>query len=352
MIAADTLEKALKIISEVELDIILLDLGLPDSSGLNGLQQICAKDPDIPVVILTGLDDSELSYGAIHQGAQDFLVKGEYNHKLLGKTIQHSIERNKLVIELKKTEEKLRVANENLQEEKGNLEAAQILTKKKNEELEQFAYVASHDLKAPITNLKSLTEIITKTNGVTTSAVPIFDKIIGSVNRMNDTITTLNEVLSLQSDLTLEKEPLIFSNTLAEVLAGIEHMTSNSKVKVITDFKAAESINYPKIHLHHIFQNLITNSIKYRANERTPTITIKTIKAGDSVYLTFEDNGCGIDLKKYEKKLFGLFQRFNTEIEGKGIGLFSTKTIIEKFGGTISVASELDKGTTFTINFG
>ena len=124
-----------------------------------------------------------------------------------------------------------------------------------------------------------------------------------------------------------------------------------SKAVINSDFSKLSSISYNKIYMESIFLNLIGNAIKYRAEDRIPHIQIKTeIRNGKNI-ITFKDNGLGIDLDKHGHKLFGLNKVFHRHPDAKGVGLYLTKTQIESMGGTITATSEVNVGTTFTINF-
>jgi signal transduction histidine kinase len=103
--------------------------------------------------------------------------------------------------------------------------------------------------------------------------------------------------------------------------------------------------------MYSIFHNLITNSIKYRQPGIAPIIEITSTVHQGKIDLVFKDNGLGIDLKRKGTEVFGLYKRFHHHVEGKGMGLFMVKTHVETIGGTISIESEINKGTTFTISF-
>ncbi|MCX6295044.1 MAG: ATP-binding protein [Bacteroidetes bacterium] len=104
-----------------------------------------------------------------------------------------------------------------------------------------------------------------------------------------------------------------------------------------------------KSYIESIFYNLISNAIKYRSNEGKHHIVISTKKEKNIFHFTISDNGKGIDLEKNGKYIFGLYKRFHSEVEGKGLGLHMVKTQVEALGGHISVESEVEKGTTFKI---
>ncbi|HYV94396.1 MAG TPA: ATP-binding protein [Chitinophagales bacterium] len=107
-----------------------------------------------------------------------------------------------------------------------------------------------------------------------------------------------------------------------------------------------------KNYLHSIFYNLISNSLIYRKHDIPPVIKIKSHKLKDTIELLFKDNGMGIDLEKNGNQVFGLYKRFHSKnTDGKGMGLYMVKTQVEALGGKISIESEVNKGTTFKIEF-
>jgi signal transduction histidine kinase len=110
-------------------------------------------------------------------------------------------------------------------------------------------------------------------------------------------------------------------------------------------------VRFPALHLQNILQNLITNAIKYRKPDVDPVIEIKSRRLKEFIRLEVSDNGSGLDLDQHGKKLFGLFKRFHLNTEGKGIGLYITKSIIENYQGKIEVESTPGEGTSFRIYF-
>jgi len=116
-------------------------------------------------------------------------------------------------------------------------------------------------------------------------------------------------------------------------------------------FSDVESIFTIRSYVYSIFYNLSLNSIKYSRSGVTPIINITSRKVNDKIELCFEDNGKGIDLDKNGDQLFGLYRRFDTSTEGKGMGLFMVKTQVEALGGSIKIKSTVGEGTEFTIQF-
>ena len=138
---------------------------------------------------------------------------------------------------------------------------------------------------------------------------------------------------------------------LDEITSNIYHVIKDERVRIISDFSKADEMLTIKSYLHSIFLNLITNSIKYRQNCIAPVIEITSARLENKIQLVFKDNGIGMDIIKYSRDVFGLYKRFHNHVEGKGIGLYMVKTQLETLGGTISIASAVNKGTEFTIEF-
>jgi two-component system CheB/CheR fusion protein len=222
-----------------------------------------------------------------------------------------------------------------------------------NKELEQFAYLAAHDLKAPITNLQALTRLIDKNgNDFTNKDNNIaYDKLKEVILRMDNTIGILNEVITIKKNLDLKPEVINLNVAFKEVMVSIEEQAATAKAKIKTNFNECPEIYFPAIHLQSILQNLITNAIKYKKASVAPVISIYTKRGSGYDKLYVSDNGRGINLEAYGSKLFGLFQRFHLDTVGKGIGLHITKSITERYKGYIEVKSKIGEGTTFIVYF-
>lgn len=222
---------------------------------------------------------------------------------------------------------------------------------KKNGELEKFAYITSHNLRAPVVNLKSLTDIYGDEDLDKVTSEEIFSKIKESVNRLDNTLNDLVEIVSSKSGEHIRREELNLKTELDAVLFSIEKQVNDSDAVITSDFTEANSIVFPRKYLHSIYQNLITNAIKYRSPKRPLIIHVKAHPYKNFVMLKFSDNGLGMDIEKNRNKIFGLYQRFHPDTEGRGLGLYIVKSQIEAMDGKISVYSTIDGGTMFKISF-
>jgi light-regulated signal transduction histidine kinase (bacteriophytochrome) len=221
-----------------------------------------------------------------------------------------------------------------------------------NKRLEELNYIAAHDMKAPLTNVLSLTKLIDESGVIKENCQELFDKLITSIKRMQHTIYTLNDVMAIQEDLLPIDEELPFTEVLNSVKNNIATQIIEAKVTIRADFTKAPYINYPQFHLQSILQNLISNAIKYRHPNKEALIEIETFKKDGGWYLLIKDNGLGMDLNSSKDCIFRLFKRMHTHVEGSGVGLYIVHSLVESHGGTIEVTSEINKGTTFKIYLG
>lgn len=222
---------------------------------------------------------------------------------------------------------------------------------KNNQDLQQFSFITSHNLRAPVANLLSLLSLYNKEKPEDAFNQVLIEKFEQATQQLNQTLNDLVNVLVIKSNNNIEKETINFIQVYLGVRKNIENLLSDKKGKIEVDFTEIEEIQYNKIHIESLFLNMITNAIKYSSPDRKPLIKISSHLLDEWVLVKFKDNGLGMDLKRYGDRLFGLYQRFHGNIDGKGLGLYMTKSQITTMGGKIEVESELGKGTTFNIFF-
>ncbi len=221
----------------------------------------------------------------------------------------------------------------------------------RNKDLEQFTYIVSHNLRAPVANIIGITNIV---NDVTMSfdqKTSFLDALAVSVNRMDDVIRDLNNILQVRNNLNETKMSLKFRDIITDIKLSLGSLISANDIVILTDFKNVEGIHAIKSYIYSVFYNLVSNSIKFRRPNVKLLVEVKSNHVGNSLVLKFTDNGLGIDLSTKGDQIFGLYKRFHRHIEGKGMGLFMVKTQVESMGGIISVESKVGIGTTFTIEF-
>jgi len=222
---------------------------------------------------------------------------------------------------------------------------------KNNQDLQQFSFITSHNLRAPVANLISLLHLFDKDNLLEPFNKVLIEKFEESTEQLNNTLNDLLEVLVLKSNTEILKEPLTFSGTVNLVRKNIENLLEEQNGKLIVDFTVVDNIEYNKIHLESIFQNLFSNAIKYRSTERDPIVKVTAELENKWITVSVEDNGMGIDLERYKDRIFGMYQRFHAGKDGKGLGLYMIKAQLEAMGGKIEVESKPGNGSTFKIYF-
>ncbi|NQY66297.1 MAG: HAMP domain-containing histidine kinase [Flavobacteriales bacterium] len=220
-----------------------------------------------------------------------------------------------------------------------------------NRKLMQLNYIASHDLKTPVKNIEGLLEVLKEENMIADEGKCLIDMACSNLETMTDTIASLNKVISVQTELeNMEMDKLHLSTIVDEVKGLLSTEIENTGTQIDEYFSTMEYVMFSKVHLVSVFQNMLTNSIKYQQKGNVPKISISSSVENGFAILEFKDNGIGMDLKRTEGRLFGLFQRFNDTYKGKGIGLHIVSSIIESVGGEIKVESELGVGTSFRVS--
>ena len=220
-----------------------------------------------------------------------------------------------------------------------------------NKDLKQFSYITSHNLRAPVSNLTGLLNLIEDIPIADLELAEILDRFQKSTNLLNETINDLTKVMVIKDKTSIQKEDVfldaIFKNACNQLAFQIEAAQPILKIN-LADVPAIR-INKP--YIESILLNLLSNAIKYKCDNKTLEITIEASQTKDQTVLTFSDNGIGIDLERNKDKVFGLYQRFHDYPESKGLGLYLVKSQVEAMSGTISIKSEVNKGTTFTLTF-
>lgn len=218
-----------------------------------------------------------------------------------------------------------------------------------NKDLEQFTYIISHNLRAPVANIKALTAMLSEADLDAQTKQEITERVSSSIENLDMVIKDLNHILQTRELVHEQKETINFRELMDTIHSSIYNMIVSENVHFQYDFDEVESIFSTRSYLYSIFYNLASNSIKYRRPGVAPVITINSHTIKNKVEVRFKDNGKGIDLEKHKSHLFGLYKRFDTTIEGKGMGLFMVKTQVEALGGTIRIKSKPGEGTEFVI---
>ncbi len=297
-------------------------------------------------------DDLEVVKEAI-RGASKTSSDIILNHRIILKdgSIKHTYSKSRFIFDRDGSPAGLRgiildVTERKLADDEREKMVSNIIQHSAN--LEQFATIVSHNLRAPVVNIKGLCNVLqqqisrddrTRIEGFLTKAA----------EQLDDVLKDLNKILEVRSEINEYKETVNFNELVDAIKSSIHIVIEKENVQIETDFTAVEKITSIKSYLYSIFYNLISNSIKYRQPGVMPRIKIHSETDSEKIKISFKDNGAGIDIEKHSDKIFGLYKRFHFNTEGKGLGLFMVKTQVETIGGTIRVESKPGEGSTFII---
>lgn len=363
-------------------DIILLDIMMPDMDGYEVCRQMKKneKTAQIPIIFLSALDGEIDKVKAFELGGVDYITKPFHVKEVLAR-VEHQIiiQRQRQII-----------AAQNMQLTEQNQSLTDLNSKlaESNHELEQFAYIVSHDLQSPLQTTMGFARLLGKKYEaiLDDKATHYIDRIVEGSNRMNHLIKDLLEYSRIQTRAK-SFEPIDLNSVFQEVLFALEWSIKKTEAE-ITCQQPLPTVMGDPTQLQQLLQNLINNAIKFQPPDRKPTINISVEPVtnlpqtssnltenycGNSANLplettglietierpsdkdqenewrfSIEDNGIGIPLKEFEH-IFQIFQRLHTDREypGTGIGLTICKKIVERHGGKIWLTSELGVGTTF-----
>jgi len=220
-----------------------------------------------------------------------------------------------------------------------------------NHQLEQFAFISAHNLRAPVARILGLGNLLDISDEKESQREQIYPKLVNAARELDTVVKDLNTILYLKKNNDTVITLIDLPTEVAIIIENLEHEISQTQATVTTDFAAVSTIRTVKPYLDSILYNLVSNAIKYRHPERKPDIHIKTEKIHNELCLRVSDNGLGIDVDLFQDKLFTLYSRFHLHVEGKGMGLYLVKTQLAAMGGRIEIDSKVDVGTTFNVFF-
>jgi signal transduction histidine kinase len=338
----ERLGEAVAYLATHPVDIVLLDLGLPDAVGLDTVRRAHAAAPNVPLVVLTGSTDRAMAVLALQEGAQDYLVKGAVANHSLQWVLHYAIERHRLLAE----REQIRKRQLEIKDE---LQAHELRVK------DEFLSHVSHELRTPLAAIDWFT-----TN--------LLDGLLGDVNaeqreHLETTLKNANQLKSMISDLldstradtgklSVALREMILGDVVAEALATCHARAAAAGVV----FRAAIPSGLPPVwadpdRTRQVLINLLDNSIKFTPQDGIITVQLQIADDPDFLCTSVADAGCGITQENRERVFERLFQESSGadySRKGLGLGLFISKELVSLQGGRIWVESEIGQGATFS----
>ena len=314
----ENLSKALERLRQGGIDVVMSDLGLPDSQGLATFEQLHTNSPDMPIVILTSTyDDEETAVEAVSKGAQDYLVKGQVDGKLVSRVLRYAVERKHL-----------------------------------EQVKDEFLGTVSHELRTPLTSIR---EAVSQTldgvlGEITKQQREILSLALSDIDRLTRLINDLLDISKIEAGKM--KMKIEICEMVALVLKIISSFAPQAEAKGL-EMKGCFSKEKIKAYVDkdgitQVFSNLIGNAVKFTQKGH---IEISLVDREDAIECSVSDTGPGIAKKDFAQ-LFDKFQQFGHPVSGEekgtGLGLAITKGIVELHKGEIRVESQVNAGTKFT----
>lgn len=325
--------------------VILLDVMMPEMDGFQTASRIreIEQGRRTPIIFVTAFRELEKQlhrgYGS---GAVDFLYK-PIDPEVLRFKVSVFADLHKQADLVKRYSMQLEAANAVLER---RVEERTAELRESNEELRQFAYVASHDLKEPLRTIATFAALLSERHKdrLDEDAGNFIDLIVDSARRMD---SLLDDLLAYSTHVHQASEPTALCDSesaLAGVLVMLDGLIREKQAVITHDPLPAVAADSTE--LLQLFQNLIGNGIKYQRND-VPRVHVSAAQSGEEWLFSVQDNGLGIHSKYYDQ-IFGIFKRVHgREYPGNGIGLAICKKIVERRRGRIWVESALGRGSTF-----
>ena len=316
-------------------DIVLLDLGLPDGHGLDTVRRAHAAAPEVPVIVLTGLDDEALAAEAMIAGAQDYLIKGQIENRALPRALRHAIERHRL------------------QTETDLIRTNQMQFK------DEFLSHVSHELRSPLTAVRQFVTILRDglAGELNLEQRQYLDIVLRNVNQLQSMINDLFEVSGLQAGkLKIELQCTSISDAIIYTANTLQGSAAAKGIIFSSDIEPTlPSVCADPARLRQILIILVDNAIKFTPTHGTVKIQARIFEEdSDFLLLEIADSGCGIDPDMTEQIFERLFQASDpdsAERSGLGLGLYICKDLVTRQGGKLWAKSTPGLGSVFSVTF-
>ena len=344
LVNVSRLSEAISLLQQTNFDVILLDLTLPDSQGLESLAPLLITAPKLPIVVLTNTNDDNLALAALRQGAQDYLIKREVSLEILTRSLCYAIER-------KQMEEALRESNEALKmsviERTNQLEKAQELNQLKTE----FVSMLSHDFRNPLNKILLSAGLLEESRDRLTKdqQVSYFRMIRSAIKDMDQLLTEVLLIGRADSGRLYCQFDLVDLLDYCQKL--VESFTVKPEPQLAIIFQVEGSLERGLWDINlikHILTNLLGNALKY--SPQGNPVEFKIIVESEQVVFKIVDRGIGIPSKDKENLFKPFYRGSNVDnIQGTGLGLAIVGRCVEAHKGQIHLESEEGKGTKITV---
>jgi signal transduction histidine kinase len=341
LIRADRFERARETLAASPPDVILLDLSLPDAHGIGTVTQAIEAAPDVPIIVLTGLDDAELAVQAVHAGAQDYLVKGQVDGPLLARSIRYALERHRLEQERRRA----------LAEEQAARTRAEAAVRARD----QVLRVVSHDFDNHLAAIRINATVLLRTLPDSPEGNAARDRVAGMADQVEQLRRLRRDLLDVSAleagRLSMDPAPIDTGALLADAHEQMAPLAAERGIALALECpRNLPSLNADRMRLLQVLGNLVGNAIKFTPPGGRVTISGETVP--DGVLLSVADTGPGIPPEHLPRVFDSFWRQRADSIHGAGLGLGIAKGIVEAHGGRISLESEVGVGSVARVVLG
>jgi signal transduction histidine kinase len=341
--AVDRLDTGIERCEQGRVDVVLLDLGLPDSQGFATVATMRAAVPHVPIIVLTGLNDLELAVHAVREGAQDYLVKGTVTADTLERAMYYAIERKNL-------EEQLTQYSDHL-EELVEQKTAELKRAERLAAIGQMAAMVGHDLRSPLQAILNTIYLEKKQvdllNGhLAPSEAPSTQQLREGLDKLDEQVAYMSSMVTDLLDFARTPSPNIMHTSVEQLIDDALRLVvvpNNVAIEKKLD-PGLSDVDVDPFLMQRVLTNIVGNA--FQAMPEGGALSIVTKKNGQSASIEVADTGMGIPPENISKLFEPLF---STKSRGVGLGLAIVKSIVDAHGGTITVESDVGRGSTFCI---
>jgi signal transduction histidine kinase/HPt (histidine-containing phosphotransfer) domain-containing protein len=332
-----------KYVAAHAVDIILLDLGLPDAQGLEALRRAQAAAPLVPLLVLTGLNDELLAVQALQEGAQDYLIKGQFETHGLLRAMRYAVARN--VMEVKMNEDVTELKRLGRQ-----LGQAREVADQANQAKSRFLAGITHELRTPLHGILGYAELLSLEGGLNPTQMQRLDAMMAAGQYLLLTINAVLDMSQIESD-RLELRPIdIQLPDLVRTCLDVVRPAAEAKgLSLVLAPAALFRLFVDPMRLQQVLINLLGNAVKFTPSGAVE-VRLRQAEIGECVRLEVVDTGPGIR-PVHRDKLFQTFERLNAEtvsgIEGAGLGLAIAARLVQMMGGRIGYVDNPGGGSVF-----
>jgi len=360
---AEGAEEGLKKLDQAHFDCVLVDFEMPKVDGA----QVCRRirhshadtEPEIVLIMFSSHEDKGHMTQGFDAGADDYISKSS-DFSVTKARIRALLRRKFLVEENRRIFEEIRQRELETVRARAERQAAEVRAEladqlaaanreldRANQELEQFAYAAAHDLQEPLRKVRVFSELLREEYGarLDAQANQFIDYCVDGARRMHQLIEDLLAYARASQARQQVVANVDLESVMDRVLVSLQASIEENHAQITRH--PLPSVNVEEVRVYQLFQNLIGNALKYRKPGEAPRIEIRAELRGAEWLFSVSDNGLGID-REHQEKIFHAFKRLHSEDNpGTGLGLAICKRIVENFGGRIWVESEYGKGSIF-----